>query len=96
MIVSVQSSRTWLGRTIFDPLNAAVRRHFIHRFLSADVDRSQGTDFNPLTSLEADSLMADYLNWLGSLPAQYDQDNPATTQHVSVTQEHAPPLSQEA
>ena len=96
VVVSVQTSRTWLGRTIFDPLNAAVRRHFIHRFLSADVDRSQGTDFNPLTSLEADSLMADYLNWLGSLPAQYDQDNPATTQHVSVTQEHAPPLSQEA
>ena len=55
--------------------------------------RRQHLDEASLTALEADSLMADYLNWLGSLSEQYDHDNPATPQPVSVTQEPPPPVT---
>lgn len=62
--VFVRRSQGRIGQAVFDPVNAAVRRWFIHNFLKPDVGRSAGTDYNPGGLIEADDVMADYFRWL--------------------------------
>ncbi len=62
--VSVRRSAGRVGRRIFDPANAAIRRWFVYNFLRPDIARSAGTDYHPDRLIEADQLMFDYFQWL--------------------------------
>ena len=63
----VRRSQGRIGRGVFDPANAAVRRFFVQNFLKPDVSRSQGTDYYPDRLIDADALLADYFAWLGRI-----------------------------
>ena len=48
-----------LGRALFDPLNLAIRRYFIRRFLTADaVVAMGGLHYNPLGLTASDAELA--------------------------------------
>lgn len=53
---------------LVDQLNLSLRRLLIHRFLAADAPRLKGTDICPMTLIEADRGLINYLNWLQALP----------------------------
>jgi hypothetical protein len=69
-IVWVPRSQSALGRAIYDPLNAAVRRSFIRKFLLSDRSGAEGTRYNPGTLIAADAVLADYMQWLGDAVRQ--------------------------
>ena len=66
VIVWVERSRNAIGRIVFDPLNAIVRRSFIQTFLRSDLPRIAGLRYQPGSLIAADGLMADYFAWLES------------------------------
>ncbi len=66
-IVLVPRSRTALGRRLFDPVDAWLRRWFIREFVRSDVDRSDGIRFDPRRVIEADKVLVDYLTWLKNI-----------------------------
>jgi hypothetical protein len=63
-IVWVPRSRGALGRALFDPVDAAVRRSFIRAFMRSDQGRSEGTRYTPGTLIDADAALRDYFTWL--------------------------------
>ncbi len=65
-IVWVPRSRGPLGRALFDPVDAAVRRSFIRAFVRADQERSAGIEYNPASLIDADATLARYFEWLGA------------------------------
>src|SRR5262249_22684925 len=65
--ISVKRSASGVGRLLWDPLNARVRRYFIRKFLEPDVARSAGTRYDPHRLIEADRYLADYFAWLREL-----------------------------
>jgi nitrite reductase/ring-hydroxylating ferredoxin subunit len=78
--VAVRRSRGPLGRSLWDPVNARVRRFFIRKFLEPDVARSAGTRYNPHRLIPADRCLADYFAWLRALhgaAAFHPPDRPA-------------------
>ncbi len=66
--VFVRRSINRLRQTLFDPINAWLRRLFIKKFLQADVECMAGIRYNPHTLIEIDRHMSQYFQWLGSLP----------------------------
>src|SRR5206468_2091259 len=66
-IVWVPRSPGAVGRALFDPIDAAVRRSFIRAFVRADQERSDGIRYNPGTLIDADATVADYFRWLAAL-----------------------------
>ncbi len=67
VIVWVRRSKSALGRTLFDPLNAAIRRIFIRAFLRSDLPRIAGLRYEPDHLIAADRVLADYLAWLETI-----------------------------
>ncbi len=66
-IVWVPRSRSALGRALFDPLDAAVRRSFIMAFMKSDQHRAEGIRYTPGTLIAADAVLVDYFQWLESI-----------------------------
>lgn len=64
-------------QALVDPLNVWVRRLFIKKFLSADIERLAGTRFNPHTLIEIDQLMGEYFQWLACLGERTKQKSAA-------------------
>ena len=64
VIVWVQRSHNALGRALFDPLNAAIRRIFIQTFLRSDLPRIAGLRYQRDHLIAADNVLADYFDWL--------------------------------
>jgi len=64
IIVWVRRSKNPLGRLLFDPLNAAVRRFFIQTFLHSDLPRIAGVRYQPGNLVAADKVLAEYFAWL--------------------------------
>jgi nitrite reductase/ring-hydroxylating ferredoxin subunit len=69
MVTVAVKKRQSLGGWLLNRLNARIRRRFIQEFLAADVERSQGTDVNLQTLIDADRLLKDYYCWLQNLYA---------------------------
>lgn len=66
-LVWVPRSRTALGRLLFDPMDARIRRWFIREFVRSDVERSAGIRFDRRRMIEADTALVAYLDWLRPL-----------------------------
>ena len=64
VIVFVKRSSGHIGRVLRDPLNIAIRRYFIKKFLTADAIRLDGVRYNPHGLIEADRDMVEYFQWL--------------------------------
>jgi hypothetical protein len=67
VIVFARRSKSWWKQRLWDPLNVAVRRLFIKRFLTADAIRLNGVRYNPSAFIEADRDMAEYLTWVAGV-----------------------------
>lgn len=67
IIVWVRRSGNPVGRLLFDPLNAAVRRASIRRFLQADLPRIDGLRYRPERLIASDGVLSDYLGWLKNI-----------------------------
>jgi phenylpropionate dioxygenase-like ring-hydroxylating dioxygenase large terminal subunit len=67
VIVFARRSRQRWKQVIWDPLNVAVRRLFIKKFLTADAIRLNGVRYNPAALIEADRDMASYLAWVAKV-----------------------------
>src|SRR5215469_8082612 len=63
VIVWVQRSRFALGRLLFDPVNAGIRRLMIQAFLRSDLPRVAGLRYQPANLTAADAVLADYFAW---------------------------------
>jgi hypothetical protein len=75
VVVLVQRSKNTLGRALFDPLNAAIRRKFIHRFLLSDLPRVAGLRYQPGNLIAADAVLADYFAWLEEISEPLPTEN---------------------
>jgi len=64
VIVWVRRSDSLLGQKVVDPVNAWLRRWFVHRFLSADIGRMAGMRYDPNRVVGADSFFSEYIDWL--------------------------------
>jgi len=64
VVVWVRRSASMLAQSSFDPVNLALRRHFIRQFLRSDVGRMSGVRYTPSRLIEADKPFADYMEWL--------------------------------
>lgn len=64
VIVWVKRRKDFFGRTLFDPVNAAVRRWFIQTFLQSDLPRIAGLRYQPQNLIAEDEVLKDYLAWL--------------------------------
>jgi phenylpropionate dioxygenase-like ring-hydroxylating dioxygenase large terminal subunit len=62
-IVWIPRRRGLLSHLI-DPMDAAIRRHFIREFVRSDVERSAGIRYHPSRMIAADKTLVDYLAWL--------------------------------
>jgi hypothetical protein len=56
-----------LGRSLLDPLDAAIRRWFIRAFMMEDAVRSEGVGYNPATLIDQDRELRNYFEWLAAL-----------------------------
>jgi hypothetical protein len=79
-VVFVPRSRNVVGRALFDPLDARVRRSFIREFVKSDADRSEGIRYNPATLIDADRELASYMSWLHELVST---SSPTSTGRIS-------------
>jgi hypothetical protein len=65
VIVFVRKSRSLLGQRLVDPINRAIRRHFISRFLQPDARVAMaGLVYNPQGMSASDGDLIDYFRWL--------------------------------
>lgn len=64
VIVFLPHSRSRLGRWIFDPLSAEIRRLFIRRFLQPDVNRLAGLRYDRQRLIGLDHVLRGFLEWL--------------------------------
>lgn len=69
VIVWVRRSQNLVARTMFDSINAMVRRFFIQTFLRSDLPRIAGLRYQPGHLIAADRVMAGYLKWLETITA---------------------------
>ena len=67
VIVFVKQSVNSIGRVLRDPLNLAIRRYFIKKFLTEDAMRLDGVRYNPQSLIEADREMIEYFQWLAAV-----------------------------
>jgi len=75
VIVWVQRSKSALGRALFDPLNAAIRRMFIQTFLRSDLPRVAGLRYQPGHLIAADGVLAEYFAWLENVSEPLPTEN---------------------
>jgi len=64
VVVWVRRSHGAVARAAFDPLNAGIRRQFIEKFLTSDIERMAGVRHNPHRLLDIDAPFARHLDWL--------------------------------
>lgn len=64
VIVWVRKSTNPVGRALWDPINALLRRYFIRAFFQSDLGRLSGTRYHPGRMIPSDQLLVDYLTWL--------------------------------
>ncbi len=76
VIVCVRRSGNALARAVFDPLNAAIRRGFIQKFLRSDLPRVAGLRYQPGRLITADKVLAEYFTWLEKLTEPSPTENP--------------------
>ena len=69
--VFIQRSPSSLARALVDPLDLAVRKYFIQRFLKSDVSLIHGTRFIASRRIAADSCMTEYLLWTAQFTNQF-------------------------
>jgi phenylpropionate dioxygenase-like ring-hydroxylating dioxygenase large terminal subunit len=67
-VVWVPRRRGAIGRSLLDPVDAAIRRRFIRAFMTDDAVRGAGSRYNPRTLIGADAVLRDYFDWLAGLP----------------------------
>jgi hypothetical protein len=67
VIVWVRRSKCAIGRLLFDPVNAAIRRMFIRTFLRSDLHRVAGLRYQPENLIAADEVLAGYFDWLAKI-----------------------------
>jgi nitrite reductase/ring-hydroxylating ferredoxin subunit len=75
VIVWVKRSQGVLGRGLFDPLNAAIRRLFIQTFLHSDLPRVVGLRYQPGNLIAADAVLSDYFTWLEKISEPSPTEN---------------------
>jgi nitrite reductase/ring-hydroxylating ferredoxin subunit len=75
VIVWVRRSNSAVGRLLFDPLNAAIRRLFIQKFLRSDLPRVAGLRYQPGNLIAADRVLADYFAWLEKVSEPFPTEN---------------------
>ena len=75
VIVWVRRGKSAIGRMLFDPLNAAVRRMFIRTFLRSDLPRVAGLRYQPGNLIAADEILAEYFNWLENISEPSPTEN---------------------
>ncbi len=56
--------RRGIGGGLIERIDAEIRRIFIREFVRSDVDRSQGIRFQRSTTIPADQVLVEYLDWL--------------------------------
>lgn len=56
------------ARLLIEPLMLALRRFFTHGYLEDETNRLRQTRYNPSSLIEADREMAEYFQWLATLP----------------------------
>jgi phenylpropionate dioxygenase-like ring-hydroxylating dioxygenase large terminal subunit len=66
IVFTRRSAQRW-KQLAWDPVNVAVRRLFIKKFLTADAIRLNGVRYNPAGLIEADRDMAEYLAWVATV-----------------------------
>lgn len=62
--------RPGLLGSVFDPMDAAIRRLFIREFVRADVESSAGIRYDPTRMTAADKTLVEYLEWLQNIHRQ--------------------------
>jgi nitrite reductase/ring-hydroxylating ferredoxin subunit len=67
VIVFIRRANNRLARVLFDPIQLAVRRYFIMKFLAEDAALLDGVRYNPGGLIECDRHMAEYFDWLGKV-----------------------------
>ncbi len=67
IVVFVPRSSNSMARTILDPINAAVRRHFIAAFFQSDIGKITGIRYHHERMITADKMLVDYLEWLHTM-----------------------------
>ena len=75
VIVWVKRSQNMIGRSLFDPLNVAIRRLFIQTFLRSDLPRVAGLRYQPGNLIAADAVLSDYFAWLEKVSASSPTEN---------------------
>lgn len=75
VIVWVKRRGNALGRILFDPLNATIRRQFIQTFLRSDLPRIAGLRYQPEHLVAADTVLADYFAWLEKVSEPSPMEN---------------------
>ncbi len=73
-LVWVERSRSSAARTLLDPWNAAIRRHFVRCFVQADVAALDGISVHPGRLIPADGSLRQFLTWLHTI--QRDDPGP--------------------
>ena len=66
--VLARPSRLPIAGWLVDHMNLNLRKLLIHRFLATDAPRLKGTDICPITLIDADRGLLNYLQWLHALP----------------------------
>jgi phenylpropionate dioxygenase-like ring-hydroxylating dioxygenase large terminal subunit len=79
IVFARRSGKHW-KRLLWDPVNVAIRRLFIKKFLTSDAIRLNGVRYNPAGLIDADRDMAEYLAWVADVAqgepiASYDTTN---------------------
>jgi len=75
VIVWVRRSKSAVGRMLFDPLNAEIRRMFIRTFLRSDLPRVAGLRYQPGNLIAADEVLAEYFDWLEKISEPSPAEN---------------------
>jgi len=74
VIVWVRRSPGTLGRLLFDPLNAAIRRWMIQTFLRSDLPLIAGLRYQTGNLTTADTVLAEYFAWLEKIAEPTPED----------------------
>ncbi len=67
VIVFLPRGRSWIGRSLRDPVRLAVRRFFIKSFLSSDAARLDGVRYSPHGLIDWDRDLVEYFAWLAGV-----------------------------
>lgn len=84
--VLIRRRRGRVSRVVLDPVDLAVRRWFIHRFVSSDLHRVTGIRFSQSRTIDADRELTAYFAWLRRFDGR-DADGAGASEHSLSTVE---------